>query len=241
MRIRILTLFPEMFEGFLTTSIISRAIAKDKINIDCINIRDYSKDKHHHVDDTPFGGGHGMVMQYQPMLDALNDIRTVDSKVLLMSPTGSVFNQKKAREISLLNDIIIICGHYEGIDARIVDHVDEVISIGDYILTGGELASMIVSDAVIRLIDGVITKDSHMDESFENGLLEYPQYTKPAIYNGKSVPDVLLSGHHENIRRFRLKKSLETTYLNRPDLLENRNFSDEEKILMKEIKESIEK
>lgn len=238
MRITILTLFPEMFDGFLNTSIISRAIAKGHVDITCVNIRDYSADKHHHVDDTPFGGGQGMVMMCQPVLDALKAVRTPKSKVFLMAPAGQVFKQSIARELTLQEDIILLCGHYEGFDARILDEVDGQISIGDYILTGGELAAMVISDAVIRLLQGVITEESHLDESFENGLLEYPQYTKPAEYNGKRVPEVLLSGHHENIRKYRLKESLRNTYENRPDLLIGREFSKEEVQFLEEIKQN---
>lgn len=228
MKITILTLFPEMYDSFINTSIIKRAINKNRIEIECINIRDFTKDKHNHVDDTPYGGGAGMLMQIQPVLDCLNSCRNENSYVILTSPIGKIFKQKMAREISKHEHIIIICGHYEGIDARINKYVDEIISIGDYILTGGELASMVISDAIIRITDGVILEQSHEDESFENGLLEYPQYTKPYDYNGDVVPDVLLSGHHENIRKFRLSESLKITKENRPDLLEKREFTKEE-------------
>lgn len=236
MRITILTLFPEMFDGFVHTSIIARAIKQEKVTVECINIRDFTLDKHNHVDDTPFGGGRGMVMMCQPVLDALASVRTENSKVLLLAAAGETFTQKKAREYASIEHLILICGHYEGLDARIYDYVDGLLSIGDYILTGGELASMIVSDAVIRLLDGVIMEESHQDESFENGLLEYPHYTKPVEYDGKKVPDVLLSGHHENIRLYRLKESLKNTYINRPDLLEDREFSKEEVKLLEAIK-----
>ncbi len=241
MRITILTLFPEMFSGFLETSIIARAIAKGSVEISCVNIRDFSQDKHHHVDDTPFGGGQGMVLQCQPVLDALQSVKTSKSKVYLMAPAGKVFKQKVARELSQEEDLILICGHYEGFDARILDFVDGQLSIGDYILTGGELAAMVISDAVIRLVQDVITEESHLDESFENGLLEYPQYTKPSDYKGLKVPEVLLSGHHENIRQYRLKESIRNTYENRPDLLENREFTKEELKFLEEIKKKVEK
>lgn len=237
MRITILTLFPEMYDGFINTSIIARAIKQEKVTIDLVNIRDFTLDKHNHVDDTPFGGGRGMVMMCQPVLDALASVRTTASKVYLMAAAGETFNQKTARQFASLEHIILICGHYEGLDARIYDCVDGLLSIGDYILTGGELPSMIVSDAIIRLLDGVIVEESHQDESFENGLLEYPHYTKPVDYQGKKVPDVLLSGHHENIRKYRLKESLRNTYKLRPDLLENREFSKEECKLLEEVKQ----
>ncbi|NLC96621.1 MAG: tRNA (guanosine(37)-N1)-methyltransferase TrmD [Erysipelotrichaceae bacterium] len=235
MKISILTLFPEMFESVFNTSIIKRAIDNNLVDIECINIRDFTNDKHSHVDDTPFGGGKGMLIQCQPVLDALSIIRTKDSHVILMSPVGIKFNQKYARKFSNYKHLIIICGHYEGIDARVYKYVDELVSIGDYILTGGELGAMVISDAIIRLQTGVIEEESHQDESFENGLLEYPQYTKPQDYNGDLVPEVLLSGHHENIRKYRLKESLRLTKNNRPDLLIGRAFTDEELALLDEI------
>lgn len=235
MKITILTLFPEMFEGFLTTSIIKRAIAENKVEIDCVNIRDFTLDKHNHVDDTPYGGGKGMVIQCQPVMDCLHHVKTPSSKIIITAASGQVFNQAKARELSREEHCIIVCGHYEGFDARIIEEADEVLSIGDYILTGGELAAMVISDAIIRLCDGVIQEESHMDESFENGLLEYPQYTKPPVYNGKEVPAVLLSGHHEKIRQWRLKESIRVTQKNRPDLMTKKILNDEEKKLLREL------
>lgn len=240
MKITILTLFPEMFQGFIGTSIIARAITNKKVDVECIDIRDFSKDKHHHVDDTPFGGGQGMVMMCQPVLDALASVRKENSKVILMAPSGVQFNQKIARKMVEFEHLIIICGHYEGLDARIYDEVDQLVSIGDYVLTGGELASMVISDAIIRLLDGVIVEESHLDESFENGLLEYPHYTKPAVYRDKKVPDALLSGHHENIRKWRLKESIRNTMINRPDLLEERSWTKEELQFLGEIKTDLE-
>lgn len=228
MKISIMTLFPEMFETFKNTSIISRAIQKGIVEVESINIRDFALDRFKHVDDYPYGGGQGMIMKCQPVLDCLNSIRTDKSHVILMSPVGRTFNQKVAHEYSNYEHLIIICGHYEGIDARVYDYVDELISIGDYVLTGGELASMIISDATIRLLKGSIDEMSSLDESFENGLLEYPQYTKPAEYDGKKVPDVLLSGHHKNIKEYRHKESLRVTYENRPELLEKYPLSDED-------------
>ncbi len=236
MKITILTLFPEMFDGFLKTSIVRRALENEQVLVECLNIRDFSSDKHHRVDDTPFGGGNGMVMTCQPILDALNFVRSENSKVYLMAPIGKTFNQKIARSLAKENHLIFICGHYEGIDARVYDEVDGILSIGDYILTGGELPAMVISDSIIRLIQGVIAEESHRDESFEEGLLEYPQFTKPAEYRGKRVPEVLLSGHHENIRKYRLKESLKSTYQNRPDLLEGRNYTKEEFKMVEEIK-----
>lgn len=236
MRISILTLFPEMFDGFLTTSIIKKARLKGLVDIEAIDIRQYTEDKHNRVDEYPFGGGQGMIMKCQPVLDCLESVRTPASRVLLTAPAGTPFNQAMARRLEQEEEhLILLCGHYEGFDARIYDFVDEAVSIGDYVLTGGELASMVITDAVTRLVKGVITEESHLDESFENGLLEYPQYTRPVDYRGHQVPEVLLSGHHENIRKFRLKESLRLTLKQRPDLLEKRDFTREERRLLEEI------
>ena len=235
MKITILTLFPEMFDGFLNTSIIKKARLKGLADIEAIDIRNFTEDKHNRVDEYPFGGGQGMIMKCQPVLDCLKSVRQPGSKVLLMAPTGQTFCQAKARELVKEEHLIFLCGHYEGFDARIREYVDEEISIGDYVLTGGELASMVISDAVTRLVPGVITEESHLDESFENGLLEYPQYTRPVEYDGLCVPDVLLSGHHENIRKFRLKESLRLTLQVRPELLEHRDFTKEERKLLDQV------
>ncbi len=237
MKISILTLFPEMFTGFLNTSIIKRAIDKEVVSLECINIRDYTTDKHNKVDEYPYGGGSGMVLMCQPVIDCLKAVRTEESLVVLMSPQGKTFNQKLAKSLTKYSHIIFICGHYEGFDERIRDYVDMEISIGDYVLTGGELSSMVISDAVIRLLAGAITKESHEDDSFSNGLLEYPQYTKPIIYDGKEVPEVLTSGHHENIRKWRKEKSLEKTYLRRKDLLRNKKLDAEASKMLENIKE----
>ena len=218
-----------MFDGFLTTSIIKRCIDKGVVSVDFVNIRDFSHDKHNHVDDTPFGGGAGMVMKCQPVLEALESVRTEDSYVILMSPGGTKYQQKVAHRFAEVKHLIIICGHYEGLDYRINKHVDELVSIGDYVLTGGELASMVISDSIIRLLDGAIASDSISEESHENGLLEYPQYTKPADYNGDKVPDVLLSGHHKNIKEWRHVQSLKLTKELRPDMYEQYELSKEEK------------
>lgn len=237
MKIDILTLFPEMFTGFLNTSIIKRAIDKGVISVALHNFRDYTQDKHHKVDDTPYGGGQGMVLACQPIVDCLESIETDESYVVLMSPQGERFCQAKAEEMAKTKShLIIICGHYEGFDERIRRFVDAEISIGDYVLTGGELGSMVVCDALTRLLDGAITKESHEDDSFSDGLLEYPQYTRPLDYRGMLVPEVLMSGHHENIRQWRLKQSLQRTLVKRPDLLEKRSFTKEEMKLLEEIK-----
>lgn len=238
MKITILTLFPEFFDSFMSTSIIKRAIEKHQVEFECINFRDYTKDKHHHVDDTPCGGGQGMLLSVQPIVDCLRAVQSEDSFVIMMTPQGQRFSQTIARDIVINHThIILLCGHYEGFDERIRDYVDMEISLGDFVLTGGEGAALVVSDALIRLLDGVIQKDSHLNDSFENDLLEYPQYTRPIEFDGKKVPDVLLSGHHENIRKWRLKESLKRTLKKRPDLLKHRSFTKEEEKILKEIQE----
>ena len=236
MKISILTLFPEMLDGFLNTSIIKRAIDKELVTIELINFRDFTLDKHNHVDDTPYGGGQGMVIGCQSVIDALESIKTEKSYTVVMSPRVVTYKQQMARTFATYEHLIIICGHYEGFDERIMEYVDEEVSIGDYVLTGGEIGAMVLSDSITRLLNGVIRNESHQDDSFENGLLEYPQYTRPLDFRGHLVPDVLLSGHHENIRKWRLEKSLEITLERRPDLLENRSFTEEEKNILKKLK-----
>ena len=220
MKIDILTLFPEMFDGFLKTSIIKRAIDNNKVEIKIHDIRKYSKDPHKKVDDYGFGGGRGMVLMPQPIFDAVDDIKTDDSKVLLMTPQGKPYKQNIAYNLSKEKHLIIICGHYEGFDERIRTLADMEISIGDYVLTGGELPSMVIADSIIRLLEGVIEKDSHINDSFNNNLLDYPVYTKPVDFRGMKVPEVLLSGHHANIKKFREEEALRKTKDRRPDLLE---------------------
>lgn len=232
MKITILTLFPAMFDGFINTSIINRAIVNKNVEIEVIDFREYSLDKNKKVDDTPCGGGQGMILKCQPIVDCLRAIRTEKTHVVMLTPSGKTFKQKIAREYAAYEHIILLCGHYEGFDYRILDYVDEELSIGDYVLTGGEIAAMVVSDAIIRLLDGVIKKESNMDDSFENDLLEYPQYTRPIDYEGKIVPEVLLSGHHGNIEKWRLTKSIEITKEKRPDLLEKHQFTDNEKKIL---------
>lgn len=237
MKIDILSLFPEMFDGFLNTSIIKRAIDASLVEVKIHDFREFANNKHKKVDDYPYGGGQGMVLMCQPILDCLKTLVTKESLVILMSPQGRTLNQAYSQTLALEKHLIIICGHYEGFDERIRDYVDVELSIGDYVLTGGELASMVTCDSVIRLLEGAIRETSHEDDSFSDGLLEYPQYTRPYEYDGNVVPDVLMSGHHENIRRWRLKESMLKTYHKRPDLLENRQFNDEELKILKEIKE----
>ena len=235
MKIDILSLFPEMFEGFLNTSIIKRAIDASLVEVVIHDFREYADNKHKKVDDYPYGGGQGMVLMCQPIIDCLKDIITEDSLVILMSPQGKTLEQAYSQKLSLEKHLVIICGHYEGFDERIRDYVDIELSIGDYVLTGGELASMVVCDSIIRLLDGAIKDISHEDDSFSDGLLEYPQYTRPYEYDGTVVPDVLMSGHHENIRKWRLQQSLMKTYYKRPDLLQKREFTEEEINILKEI------
>ena len=219
MKIDILTLFPGMFEGFKTESIIKRAIEKEKVEINIIDIRDYTPYKNNQVDDYQFGGGAGMIMMCEPVFNAVESIKTDDCHVILLSPRGKTYNEQKAYELSNKKHLIIICGHYEGFDERIYTLADEVISIGNFVLTGGELASMMISDSVIRLLDGVITSDSLKDESFNDNLLDYPVYTKPREFRGMSVPDVLLSGNHKLIQEFRESERKRITKEYREDLL----------------------
>ncbi len=220
MKFDVLTLFPEMFEP-LNMSIIGKAKEKNLIDINLINIRDFSKDKHKKVDDTPYGGGAGMVMKPDVIYDAYQSIKDDNAKVLYMSPQGKKLNQKKVEELANKEHLIILCGHYEGVDQRVIDEiVDEEISIGDYVLTGGELPAMVLIDAVSRYNNGVIAEESRKEESFANGLLEYPQYTRPEVFRGVKVPEILLSGHHENIEKWRKEEALKVTAKKRPDILE---------------------
>ena len=214
-----LTLFPEMFDA-IKQSILGRAKEKGLININLINIRDFSKDKHKKVDDTPYGGVAGMVIRPDVVYDAYNSIKTDDAKVIYLTPQGKKLDQQKVEELAKQKHIILICGHYEGIDQRVIDEINpEEISIGDYVLTGGELPAMVLIDSVSRYVEGVLTKESIEEESFSNNLLEYPQYTRPEEFMGRSVPDVLKSGHHENIRKWRYEQQLKITKNKRPDLL----------------------
>ena len=235
MKIKILTLFPNMYNGFLSESIIKRAIDKNQVEFEIIDYRKYSNDKHNHVDDTPCGGGAGMVIRCDVIDRALKDNTNNNTYKILLTPQGNVFNQKIAFDLSKKDEIVLICGHYEGFDERIRSYVDSEISIGDFVLTGGEIPAMAISDSIVRLLDDVIKEDSFMDDSFSNGLLEYPQYTRPIEYNGMKVPDVLLSGDHKKIENYRLKESLRKTYLRRKDLIDKKELSKEEKKLLDEI------
>ena len=237
MKIDILTLFPELFGEFFKWSIIGRAVDKNLVELNCTNIRDFSKDKHKKVDDYPFGGGPGMVMRPEPIYEAIESIKENDSIVIYLSPKGKVYNQEMANRLAKENHLVLLCGHYEGIDNRIVEnYIDEEISIGDFVLTGGEIPAMLLIDSIVRLIPGVLSsQESFMEESHYNGLLEYPQYTRPREFKGLSVPSILLSGDHEKIAEWRKYESLKATYLNRKDLLEKREFTSEEKLMIEKI------
>ena len=237
MRITILTLFPEMFDGFMSNSIIKRAISKGVVSIKLVNIRDYTKDKYHRVDSAPVGGGAGLIMKCQPIVDALKKNSTASSRKILLSPKGKTYSQEDAIRLSKEEDVVIICGHYEGIDERVNNYVDELISIGDYILTGGEIPSMAIADSIIRLLDGAITDESLSEESFDNNLLEYPQYTEPDNFEGYKVPEILYTGNHAAIEKYRRKEALRITKEKRPDLFKKIELSKQDKKLLKEIED----
>ena len=237
MKIKILTLFPDMFNGFVGESIIKRAIDNNVVEIEIIDYRIYSNDKHNHVDDTPCGGGAGMVIRCDVIDRAIKANRGYNTYICLMTPQGERYSESITKELALKDEIMLICGHYEGFDERVRGYVDRELSIGDYVLTGGEIPAMAIADSVIRLLDNAINSESYKDDSYYNGLLEYPQYTRPVEYNGDSVPEVLLSGNHKKINEYRLKESLRKTYLRRPDLLEGRILSKEEEKFLKEVKD----
>lgn len=239
MKFDVLTLFPEMFEP-LKQSIIKRAAEKKLIDIKLVNIRDFSEDKHNKVDDTPYGGGAGMLMKPDVVDRAYNSVKSENAKVIYLTPQGKTLNQKIVKDLSKREHLILLCGHYEGIDQRVLDKiVDEEISIGDYVLTGGELPAMVLIDSVSRYVEGVLSNESTEEESFSNGLLEYPQYTRPEIFDNVKVPDVLISGHHENIRKWRRERSLENTFKKRPEMLENIELTKNEKDYIKKLKKEV--
>lgn len=219
MKITILSLFPNMFDGFLTESIIKRAIQNEKVEVKIINFRDYSVYNNKQVDDTPYGGGAGMVLMCDPIFRCIDEIRTPKSHIIILSPEGSIYNEKKARELSKYEDIILICGHYEGFDERIKTLANEIISVGDFVLTGGEIPAMLIADSIIRLLPGAITNESLESESFNENLLDYPVYTKPAVYRDMNVPDILLSGDHKKIDDYRESERIRLTKEKKPDLL----------------------
>ncbi len=243
MDIKIFSLFPEMFSGPLGSSLFGKARSKYILNIEVINFREYSTNKHHAVDDYPFGGGAGMVLQPEPVVSALRsnlNLHAPDTEIILMSPQGKVFDQQAACALSQKKQLAFICGHYEGFDERIRSFVTQEYSIGDYVLTGGELPAMVMIDAISRLIPGVIKEqESYEEDSFYHGLLEYPQYTRPQNFEGMEVPEILLSGHHENIRKWRKKESLRRTLLRRPDLLEQYALNKEEEKMLAEVREEL--
>lgn len=218
MKITILTLFDDLFESFLKTSIIGKAIKNNLVDIEVVNFRKFSLEKHQKVDDVSYGGGSGMVLMLQPIIDALKHYKTKDSKTILLTPSGSIYNQVIANHFKRYEHLILICGHYEGFDERILNYIDFQISIGDYILTGGEIPAMVLVESIVRLIPNVIKQESVLNESFESGLLDYPVYTKPRVYDGYKVPDVLLSGDHQRINQYRLEQSIKKTKNNRIDL-----------------------
>lgn len=239
MKFDVLTLFPEMFEP-LKQSIIKRASEKKLIDINLVNIRDFSEDKHNKVDDTPYGGGAGMLMKPDVVDRAYNSVKSENAKVIYLTPQGKMLNQKIVKDLSKQEHLILLCGHYEGIDQRVLDKiVDEEISIGDYVLTGGELPAMVLIDSVSRYVEGVLSNESTEEESFSNGLLEYPQYTRPEVFDNVKVPDVLISGHHENIRKWRRERSLENTFKKRPEMLENIELTKKEKDYIEKLKKEV--
>ncbi|MFN3966328.1 MAG: tRNA (guanosine(37)-N1)-methyltransferase TrmD [Endomicrobiia bacterium] len=244
MRIDVITIFPEMFNGFINTSIIGKAQKNGYITIKIHNLRDYTTDKHKQVDDKPFGGGPGMVVKPEPIYNAIKKFlkKKSEREIIFLTPQGEIFTQEIAKTLSAKKHLILICGRYEGVDERIMKFVDRQISIGDYVLTGGEVPAMVIIDAVARLIPGVVKeKDSVIYDSFFDGLLDYPHYTRPRIFKKMKVPDVLLSGNHSEIRKWRLKQSLRNTLLKRKDLLKKRKLTEEEKNLLKEIKLELKK
>lgn len=241
MKIDILTLFPEFFSNLSNWSIIGRAIEKDILNLGLINIRDFSTNKHRKVDDYPFGGGPGMIMTPQPIYDAINSIKTEKSKIIYLSPQGKKMNQEIINNLSKEKHLILLCGHYEGIDNRIIEnYIDEELSIGDYVLTGGEIPAMVVIDSVVRLLPDVLKgENSYMDESHYGGVLEHPQYTRPRVFNELKIPDILISGNHSKIEKWKKYESLKATFIKRPDLFKNMDLTKEDEDLLLLIKQKL--
>lgn len=234
MKITILTMFPSLFESFLLSPVLKRTIDRGYINLDIVDIKDYANGSFRHIDDSPCGGGPGMILKVDVVMRALESVKNSSSHTVLLSPKGKTLDQKKVRELSQMENLVFICGHYEGVDARVEKHVDELLSIGDYITTGGEVAVMVIIDAISRLQKGIIREGATEDESHENGLLEYPQYTKPIDYNGDKVPEILLSGNHGAIERYRHREALLLTKELRPDMFARYNLSEEERQLIEE-------
>ncbi len=239
MRITILTMFPEIFAGFLQGPVLKRAQERGTARTELVDIKEFADGSYRHIDDSPYGGGAGMIMKCGPVISALKSVKTADSRCILFSPRGRKYTQEDAHRFSREKHLIMLCGHYEGMDERISRYFDEEICMGDYILTGGEVCAMAVADSVVRLLPGVLRQESTEDESFESGLLEYPQYTRPKVFEGLEVPDVLLNGNHSEIRRWRLKESLRATMERRPDLLDGKALSEEEIKILEEIRKEI--
>lgn len=235
MRITILTMFPEMLESLKNSPILLHSLNKGIVEMDIVDIRDYAKGSFRHLDDSPYGGGAGMIMRVGPLWNALHAVKKDNSYTIIPTPCGEVYNEKNARKLALKEHLIFVCGHYEGIDERVYSLCDERISMGDYIMSGGEYAVMNIVDSIVRLLPGVIKRESTEDESFENDLLEYPQYTRPVSFEGMEVPEVLRSGNHEAIRKFRLEQSLLNTYRYRKDLFEKHQFTEEEKKILMDL------
>jgi tRNA (guanine37-N1)-methyltransferase len=235
MKIKIMTLFPNFYAEFIKSSIIGRAISKGLVEIELINIRDYSLDKNHRVDDHPIGGGAGLIMRMEPLMDYLKANTSEKTHKIYMGPKGHTYCQQDAIRLSKMDEICLICGHYEGVDARFSDYMDEEISIGDFILTGGEIPAMAITDSIVRLLKGAIADDSTMEESFNNTILEYPQYTYPREYDGKRVPDILFSGNHEVIKTYRRREAIRETYEKRPDLFHKMTYSKNDAKLIKQV------
>ncbi|WP_319561360.1 tRNA (guanosine(37)-N1)-methyltransferase TrmD [Marispirochaeta sp.] len=236
MKVSILTLFPEIMEGYFCSSIMAKAVDRGLFSYRLINFREFATDKHRTCDDAPYGGGAGMVLKPEPLAKALEFVGTGGKRVVFPSPSGRLFRQSMAEEFSREEELVIICGRYEGLDQRIIDsYVDDEVCVGDYVLSSGEVAAMVIIDAVYRLREGIISAESLEEESFSDGLLEYPHYTRPEIFDGEKVPEILLSGHHEKIHEWRTRQRLEKTLANRPELLKNRNLDDGEKRILKEL------
>jgi len=239
MIIDIVTIFPEFFDTFLGTSIIKRALENKLVTINLHQLRDFSHNKHKKIDDTPYGGGVGMLMQFPPFYDVIHQLKGEQTKVILLSPQGKLFNQETAKVLAESNHLILLCGHYEGIDARVESLIDLELSIGDYVLTGGEIPAMVVTDTVTRLLKGVIHEDSSEEDSLQNGLLKYPQYTKPDHYKGYDVPEVLLSGNHQRIEIWRQNEQMRQTLVKRPDLIEKLVLTKEQQKLIQKMKDTL--
>ncbi len=242
MKITVLSLFPDIIRGFFESSIMAKAVSRGLIEYELVDFRDFTTDKHRTCDDYPYGGGAGMVLKAEPIARAFDSLDLKGSRVIYPSPSGNLFNQKMAGEFASEEHIVLLCGRYEGVDQRIIDaYIDDEVSIGDYVISSGEVASLVLIDGIYRLLDGVINSDSLEEESFEGGILEYPHYTRPEVFRSEVVPEVLLSGHHENIRKWRLREGLKKTKLNRPDLLKSSGFDKETEEILNDLEQNVDK